>query len=112
MQSSLFREGQARRSCRSVPTLYPILRKRRAVGSSIPCMMSCVRIPQRAFKKTGKGKTPKHADQSLDVVPRLIAVVFGAKPHDIDGQDHEPPQARTDSERDCLPGVMDTRRSP
>jgi integrase len=33
-----------------------------------------------------KGKTAKHSDQSLERVRRLIAVMFGAKPDDIDGK--------------------------
>ena len=33
-----------------------------------------------------KGKTAKHADQSLERVRRLVAVMFGAMPDDIDGK--------------------------
>ena len=33
-----------------------------------------------------RGMTGKHADQSNDRVRRLVAMVFGAKPDDIDGK--------------------------
>jgi integrase len=33
-----------------------------------------------------EGNTPKHADQTADRVRRLIAVMFGARPDDIDGK--------------------------
>src|SRR5262249_1019894 len=33
-----------------------------------------------------EGSTPKHADQAADRVRRLIAVMFGARPDDIDGK--------------------------
>src|SRR5262245_41993055 len=33
-----------------------------------------------------EGSTPKHADQTADRVRRLIAVMFGARPDDIDGK--------------------------
>ena len=33
-----------------------------------------------------EGSTPKHADQTADRVRRLIAVMFGANPNDIDGK--------------------------
>ena len=33
-----------------------------------------------------QGNTPKHSDQSADRVRRLIAVMFGARPDDIDGK--------------------------
>ncbi len=39
-----------------------------------------------------KGKTTKHADQSLDRVRRLIAVMFGAKPDEIDGKTMSRPE--------------------
>ncbi len=39
-----------------------------------------------------KGKTAKHADQSLDRVRRLVAVMFGARPDDIDGKTMSRPQ--------------------
>jgi integrase len=39
-----------------------------------------------------KGHTAKHADQSVDRVRRLIAVMFGARPDDIDGKTMSRPE--------------------
>ena len=41
-----------------------------------------------AWRETllNEGATPKHADQTADRVRRLIAVMFGARPDDIDGK--------------------------
>ena len=41
-----------------------------------------------AWRETllNEGTTPKHADQTADRVRRLIAVMFGARPDDIDGK--------------------------
>src|SRR4051812_12096091 len=39
-----------------------------------------------------KGHTAKHADQSADRVRRLVAVMFGARPDDIDGKSMTRPQ--------------------
>jgi integrase len=41
---------------------------------------------------TAKGYTAKHADQSVDRVRRLIAVMFEAKPDDVDGKTMTRPQ--------------------
>jgi integrase len=41
---------------------------------------------------TAKGHTAKHADQSTDRVRRLIAVMFEAKPDDVDGKTMTRPQ--------------------
>ena len=49
-----------------------------------------------------QGHTPKHSDQSADRVRRLIAVMFGARPNDIDGKTMSRPrqeQARATIDR-------------
>ncbi len=49
-----------------------------------------------------QGHTPKHSDQSADRVRRLIAVMFGARPDDIDGKTMSRPrqeQARATIDR-------------
>ena len=46
-----------------------------------------------------EGNTPKHADQTADRVRRLIAVMFGARPDDIDGKTMSRVQARAGPRR-------------
>ena len=47
-----------------------------------------------------QGDTPKHADQSADRVRRLVAVMFGAQPDDIDGKTMS--RSRQEQARDTI----------
>ena len=51
-----------------------------------------------------QGHTPKHADQSADRVRRLIAVMSGARPNDIDGKTMS--RSRQEQARDTIDRLL------
>ncbi len=55
-----------------------------------------------------EGSTPKHADQTADRVRRLIAVMFGAKPDDIDGKTMN--RTRQEKAREAIGRLVDKAR--
>jgi integrase len=55
-----------------------------------------------------EGSTPKHADQTADRVRRLIAVVFGARPNDVDGKTMS--RARQEEARKMIGRLVDKAR--
>ncbi len=55
-----------------------------------------------------EGTTPKHADQTADRVRRLIAVMFGARPDDIDGKTMS--RARQEKARESVGRLVERAR--